>query len=432
MSNKNLTFLRQITINAGTWTRNIPSINKIWFRRDTFICHMVVSHGDNDESEWLILIKDNTNVSSGNSYKNFFGYTWRNSDVLEQDRCPITNVINDKYVYMVTNSRSGNRRIYKFDLDTYELTFLGSRPSGSLYTNMCYYNNKFYLGIHVSYHFRFYESVDCSSWTEITTYDTDTIGFIINLGSFCLCFGNNNVYSTTDFNTLTIYESNISTYSSMYNCYTNYIQTDDYFFVLCNLSTSGTIPYNFFGSSLIPKAYTDNYTINGSTVNIQYYKNEDWKICIAGENGTDDINLDKVFNYLGYLNYWRLDRNGQTVTLPRNSNLYTQMYVGDDYEDSDNNLISGSYIAYQTKTLKFTNLTASTWVADNTYTDYGYKCDLSCSGVTTNMFAQVIFAPTEADSGNYATVCETGNGTVTIYSKVNDTITIPSIVVMGV
>lgn len=86
----------------------------------------------------------------------------------------------------------------------------------------------------------------------------------------------------------------------------------------------------------------------------------------------------------------------------------------------------------QNKNLVFTNVSASSWVSDSTYTDYGYKCELSCSGVTANDFAQVIFAPTEADSGNYATVCLTGANTVTIYSKVNDTITIPSIVVMEV
>lgn len=82
--------------------------------------------------------------------------------------------------------------------------------------------------------------------------------------------------------------------------------------------------------------------------------------------------------------------------------------------------------------LTFNNVSASTWVADNTYQDYGYKCELNCNGVKANMFAQVIFNPTEADSGNYATVAQTGNNIITIYSKVNDTITIPNIVVMGV
>lgn len=86
----------------------------------------------------------------------------------------------------------------------------------------------------------------------------------------------------------------------------------------------------------------------------------------------------------------------------------------------------------QNKNLVFTNVSASSWISDSAYTDYGYKCELSCSGVTASMYAMVNFAPTEADSGNYATVCLTGTDTVTIYSKVNDSITIPTIVVMGV
>lgn len=102
-------------------------------------------------------------------------------------------------------------------------------------------------------------------------------------------------------------------------------------------------PLYFLGYNSV--VYTDTYIINGSTVNIQYYKYNDWKICIAGENGTSDVNLDTVFNYLGYLNYWRLDRNGQTVTLPRNSNLYTQMFVGDDYDDTEDNLITADWSA---------------------------------------------------------------------------------------
>ena len=82
--------------------------------------------------------------------------------------------------------------------------------------------------------------------------------------------------------------------------------------------------------------------------------------------------------------------------------------------------------------LSFSNVSASSWTSDNTYADYGYKCDLSCSGVTSNMFAQVVFAPAQADSGNYATVCTTGTNVVTIYSKVNTSITIPTIMVTEV
>lgn len=83
------------------------------------------------------------------------------------------------------------------------------------------------------------------------------------------------------------------------------------------------------------------------------------------------------------------------------------------------------------KFLSFTNITASTWVADNTYADYGYKCDITCTGVTANDYAQVNFGVTEADSGDYATICLTSTNTVTIYGKVNTSITIPSIIVLG-
>lgn len=180
-------------------------------------------------------------------------------------------------------------------------------------------------------------------------------------------------------------------------------------------------------SGIAPVKYSD--VINGTT--IYYYKFYDWKICIAGENGTNDVNLDTVYSYLGYLNYWRLDltSGSETVSLPRNSNFWTFMFVGDNYIES--NIPSGDYVALQTKSLKFTNVLADTWVADSTYADYGYKCELSCNGVKATDFAQVIFDVAEANSGNYATVCLTGTDTITIYSKVNTAITIPTIIVMG-
>ena len=80
-----------------------------------------------------------------------------------------------------------------------------------------------------------------------------------------------------------------------------------------------------------------------------------------------------------------------------------------------------------TQKLVFTNVTASNWVADVTYADYGYKCDLTCQGITANSIVEVMFGMTEATSGDYAPVCETSSNTVTLYSKVNTSITIPVI-----
>lgn len=80
--------------------------------------------------------------------------------------------------------------------------------------------------------------------------------------------------------------------------------------------------------------------------------------------------------------------------------------------------------------LKFQNIAATNWVADTTYADYGYKCDLNCPGVTADMYANVIFGVTEMQSGNYASFCETSADTVTLYSTVTDGITVSSIMVM--
>lgn len=79
--------------------------------------------------------------------------------------------------------------------------------------------------------------------------------------------------------------------------------------------------------------------------------------------------------------------------------------------------------------LTFTNTLISTWVADNTYTGYGYKASITLTGVTADMIPEVIFGATEAISGNYLPIAESFAGGIYIWSKVNDTITIPTIIV---
>lgn len=180
---------------------------------------------------------------------------------------------------------------------------------------------------------------------------------------------------------------------------------------------------------IIKTIYTD--TINGT--NIKYYKNGDWKICTPDIATGNDDNLQSVYEYLGYLNYWWIDTTNEQITLQRNSNMWTMMYVGDDYDyevENPDTLPSGNYLPFTTKPIKLTNITASNWIEDDTFEDYGYKCEIECEGVNGNMFAQVVFSIEEANSGNYASVCDTAENKVIIYSKVNDTITIPTIVIM--
>lgn len=102
-------------------------------------------------------------------------------------------------------------------------------------------------------------------------------------------------------------------------------------------------------------------------------------------------------------------------------------------QDASGNVITTTYAkatavaSKQDKNLYFTDLSASSWVSDSTYSDFPYRCDISCSGVTSNMYAEVVFAMAEAQSGNYAPICETNSAVVSIWSKVNTTITVPTI-----
>jgi len=75
----------------------------------------------------------------------------------------------------------------------------------------------------------------------------------------------------------------------------------------------------------------------------------------------------------------------------------------------------------------FKSKAASNWVSDSTITGFDYKCVLSCEGITEDSVVYVKFGDTEAASGNYSSIVETGTNKVTIWSKVNTSITIPLI-----
>ena len=92
-------------------------------------------------------------------------------------------------------------------------------------------------------------------------------------------------------------------------------------------------------------------------------------------------------------------------------------------------VINESIASKQDKVLKFENVTASNWVTDSTYSDFGYHCDLTCTGATGAMFAEVVFSQADAVSGDYAMVCETMTNVVRIYSKKNVSITVPTIII---
>lgn len=113
-------------------------------------------------------------------------------------------------------------------------------------------------------------------------------------------------------------------------------------------------------------------------------------------------------------------------------------YSGDDIEQDENYGVLVGLIGqvevlennWTQKNLKFENVVANMWEDDTTYPNYPYKCELACTGVTSDLVVEVVFGLNEAVSGNYAPICVSGTDTVTIYSKVNTTITIPTIKVV--
>lgn len=83
----------------------------------------------------------------------------------------------------------------------------------------------------------------------------------------------------------------------------------------------------------------------------------------------------------------------------------------------------------QDKNLYFYNVKAEGWVADTTYQGFTHRCDLPCTGVTAAHHAEVLFAWAEATSGNYAPVCESKMGYVSIWSNKTDTIIVSQIII---
>ena len=96
---------------------------------------------------------------------------------------------------------------------------------------------------------------------------------------------------------------------------------------------------------------------------------------------------------------------------------------------SSNPVTSGGvFSAINGKTLKFENVSASSWASDTEFADYGYKCTVPLTGVTSTCYSDVVFSVAAATSGNYAPISRTYDGGVYIWGKVNESITINIIV----
>lgn len=103
------------------------------------------------------------------------------------------------------------------------------------------------------------------------------------------------------------------------------------------------------------------------------------------------------------------------------------------YDADEDKWVNGDSLNIMTKTNVI--VYSHEWVADATYSDFGYRADITFSEIDSSWFSDVVFDVTEAISGYFAPISVTGTNKVSIYCKAlpADSITIPTIkVVKGV
>lgn len=85
----------------------------------------------------------------------------------------------------------------------------------------------------------------------------------------------------------------------------------------------------------------------------------------------------------------------------------------------EDNLNDLALCAQNSQTLVFQNVSVQTsaFVADSTFTNWGYRAAIPLTGIDTTYIANVVFGPDDADSGLYSNVTQTYAGGVYIYAK---------------
>ena len=177
----------------------------------------------------------------------------------------------------------------------------------------------------------------------------------------------------------------------------------------------------------------------------QHVENADNRVTSVSDESTDEQypSAKALYNFkLSDANFTENTINGaalrtHSVTgnkIMKNSLTSDRIYVDSlgkniSSASTDAQLATGKavYTYAQPKSLYFSDVSASSWTSDTTYAGYGYKCEISLTGVTDAMVPYITLGHAEAVSGNYSPVALSGTGTITIYSKVNTSITIPLI-----
>ena len=78
-------------------------------------------------------------------------------------------------------------------------------------------------------------------------------------------------------------------------------------------------------------------------------------------------------------------------------------------------------------TYKIEDTSVSSWVASTAYAGYGYQAQINIQNLTENDIVNVTFSGVDVISGNYYPTIQFYEGYILVFSKVNATITIPTI-----
>lgn len=323
--NKNWELIKTINNVTKFQTENVRIVDGyfvFWFSAGNECYIMTVT----DDSNADYLISDNVN---------------NQSMVSKLLKC---SDIYNNHIYFVTETASGWISFLKLNIENlYVVEEFGlytdfGRPannSGRLsITPVVIYNDEFYIANNN----KVYKSsnTDLTNWSEVTTLSTNTQFLdIVKHNDIFYIATNGYIYTTNNFvnfSQLTSFTPDTYGFNKFFNFY---VDNNNIL-----LSTGGNALYVYGGS--VKKIYTDTYTINGNTVTINYYKYNDFKICLA-DNGTNDTNLETVYNYLSYLNYWLIDISNETICIQRDKNTYSVMFVGDNFIDDLEDLPTNDY-----------------------------------------------------------------------------------------
>ncbi len=140
----------------------------------------------------------------------------------------------------------------------------------------------------------------------------------------------------------------------------------------------------------------------------------------------------------GYAETVTADSSGRAVKLvPSGASYIIHLtHSGNYLNDGDQTVVANSeeiawvnFNLMEPAIMVYDNLSASNWIADNTYPDFPYRCAIALPGVVASDVPEVIYGLDEATSGDYAPIAECYNGGVYVYSADSTAITIPTILI---